>query len=110
LSQASGRTDLLLRKGGWGKVAEIGGGDQSEGQEGIWLWIWPISYCFGFLKAKEFCESFQANGSQISLCSHVFPASADLLWCSKTCFWHFQCNVEILGLLGLSYFPSQRPE
>jgi hypothetical protein len=35
LSQASTRTDPLLRKEGWGKVAEMGGGDQSEWQESI---------------------------------------------------------------------------
>jgi hypothetical protein len=67
LSQASERTDLLLLgKEGWKKVAEIGGGDQSEWQESIWnleLACFPLLW---FLKDKELYENFQANGLQMT--------------------------------------------
>jgi hypothetical protein len=36
LSQASGRTDMLLRKGGWGKVAKWMVGMKVRGPEGSW--------------------------------------------------------------------------
>jgi hypothetical protein len=59
------RTDLLLRKEEWGKVAVIGGGDQSEWQESIWtleLAYFPLLW---FLKVKKLYKSLQVNGSQL---------------------------------------------
>jgi hypothetical protein len=123
LSGASGRSNLLLRKGGWGKVAKWVVGMKVRGPEGSWTVEMACFPLLWFLSAKELCEKFLANDSTPSkcsaparvllcgsLCSQAFPPSQIRSDLPRPIFGISNSTVEILGFRRLSGFSAQRPE